>query len=280
MKTAAPGNIEYLTDVLEGILLYHQQLGIDPYPESSSLRDFLAFDFAEKHISEIKDLGAAVSGKKNNFEKKQYSLAFPSQQQIKQAEGELSRGEGYRQKQTTDLPAAGISLPDTFVSGRRLEDGSGPVRLLLVGDFRRTGQADDTSLFGEAEDEMVKKMIKALHLSFSAVYVTNVIIDEVKGSGQVSPDQIQRGAQCLFMQIEKVMPEYICAMGPFAAKTVLKTTRSLSLLRGELHYYTIKEKRIPVVVTYHPHFLLENEEMKKPAWTDLQLLGRNMGLLK
>lgn len=166
--------------------------------------------------------------------------------------------------------------------GRRLAEGEGRVRLLLVGDWLRTAgdeSADSTLLFGAAEDLMVEKMLVALKLPFSQVFITNIVKCVLPAAVVAGQDHARQCAGHLSRQIETLKPEYICAMGPLAAKTILQTTNSLALLRRRLHHYRAQGRTIPVVVTYHPGFLLQNQEMKRPTWEDLQFLGRQMGLL-
>ena len=69
-------------------------------------------------------------------------------------------------------------------------------------------------------------------------------------------------------QIDRINPEIIVAMGRFAAQALLKSTASIAELRGRRHEYS--ELKIPLVVTYHPAFLLRSMLEKKKVWNDLQ----------
>jgi|TARA_B100001079_G_scaffold66381_2_gene56518 DNA polymerase len=69
-------------------------------------------------------------------------------------------------------------------------------------------------------------------------------------------------------QINHIKPEIIVAMGRFAAQALLKSTSSIAELRGQGHEYS--ELKIPLVVTYHPAYLLRSLLEKQKVWKDLQ----------
>ena len=71
-----------------------------------------------------------------------------------------------------------------------------------------------------------------------------------------------------------IRPRLLIALGRFAAQSLLKTTRPISKLRGEVYEHA--ETHIPLVVTYHPAYLLRNPIDKRKAWQDLCLI-KNIG---
>ena len=68
-------------------------------------------------------------------------------------------------------------------------------------------------------------------------------------------------------QVELVKPKLIVALGRFAAQSLLKTEASIASLRGRVHDY----QGVPVIVTYHPAYLLRSLPDKAKAWADLCL---------
>ncbi len=238
-------------DGLRQQLQYHRQLGISCYPSNDFLRKFLALQpvFATENL---------------------YQKGRKLRQQTEAAGQSAVNPVQNRQKDTA--PA--------FCSQKRpcwrLKEGDAPLRLLLVGDKVRG--VGEQLFFGRQEDEMVRKMMAALGLPGSQVGIINVIADGA-AEERITPALTAQYGRQLFLQIAALAPECICAMGSMAAKTLLQTTKPLSLLRGRFHHCPSEEYQCPVLVTYHPFFLLNNTEMKKPTWADLQLLGRHMGLL-
>ena len=76
----------------------------------------------------------------------------------------------------------------------------------------------------------------------------------------------------LFRQIELLRPKIILAVGRIAAQNLLKTDTPIGKLRGQLHSYG--PQAIPVVVTYHPAYLLRSPSEKRKAWDDLQFASK------
>ena len=69
-----------------------------------------------------------------------------------------------------------------------------------------------------------------------------------------------------------IRPKAILSVGAISATSLLQTDLSVGRLRGEVHYFG--ERRIPLIVTYHPAYLLRQPAQKPSAWLDLQLLMR------
>ena len=83
----------------------------------------------------------------------------------------------------------------------------------------------------------------------------------------------EEAAQCwpyLKRQIELVQPKVILALGRIGAQRLLQTNTSLARLRGKLHY--LDDITVPVIVTYHPAYLLRAPQEKRKSWEDLQFL--------
>ncbi len=79
----------------------------------------------------------------------------------------------------------------------------------------------------------------------------------------------------LQQQIKLIEPKLILAMGRFAAQTLLNTDASIASLRGSVHKYA----GVPLIVTYHPAYLLRNLPDKSKAWADLVFARRTMASL-
>jgi DNA polymerase len=75
-------------------------------------------------------------------------------------------------------------------------------------------------------------------------------------------------------QIKLVAPEILVALGGHAMKNLLATEASVSRMRGRLHDYD----GTPLVVTYHPAYLLRSPHMKGAAWDDLKMVLGHLGL--
>ena len=87
------------------------------------------------------------------------------------------------------------------------------------------------------------------------------------GNRDPKVDEMQLCSHYLERQIELVQPKLIVAVGRIAAQRLLATADSLARLRGKVHHYG--DARIPVIVTYHPAYLLRSPGHKRKAWEDL-----------
>lgn len=161
--------------------------------------------------------------------------------------------------------------------------GGDRVRLLVVGDWLTLpeGQMPPTGcVFGIEQDRMLGKMFDAIKLLKKQVFVTNVIKCGIPASCQPKAEHVRACLPFLHRQIALLQPEIILAMGMIATKALLNRREPLSALRGQLHALVVGEDlRIPLIATYHPTFLLQNPEMKKATWLDLQLLARQLGTI-
>ena len=107
------------------------------------------------------------------------------------------------------------------------------------------------------------------------VYIVNVIKCGPLGNRKPEKIEIDSCLGFLLRQIRLLSPKGILALGRTAAHTLLNSDAPLSNLRGKVHYDSIVE--IPVVVTYHPAYLLRSPQEKVKSWEDLNLLKTIFG---
>ena len=97
------------------------------------------------------------------------------------------------------------------------------------------------------------------------VYIANVLKCRPPGNRNPEAEEIARCAPFLARQVELVQPKLIIAMGRFAAQTLLGSGASIASMRGKRHDYN----GVPLIVTYHPAYLLRTLADKARAWEDL-----------
>jgi DNA polymerase len=116
--------------------------------------------------------------------------------------------------------------------------------------------------------KLLDSMLHAVALSREDnVFIANVIKCRPPGNRNPEPDEVARCEPYLKRQVELVKPRLIVALGRFAAQSLLKTEASIASLRGRVHDY----QGVPVIVTYHPAYLLRSLPDKAKAWADLCL---------
>ena len=107
------------------------------------------------------------------------------------------------------------------------------------------------------------------------VYIANVLKCRPPGNRNPEPDEVGKCTPFLKRQIALIEPKLIMAMGRFAAQTLLASDASIASLRGRVHRY----EGVPLIVTYHPAYLLRTLPDKAKAWQDLVFARRTMATL-
>jgi DNA polymerase len=105
----------------------------------------------------------------------------------------------------------------------------------------------------------------------STVYIANVLKCRPPGNRNPEPAEAAACVPFLKRQIALIRPVLIVVMGRVAAQALLSTEATIASLRGRVHALTVDERTIPVVVTYHPAYLLRNLADKAKSWADLCL---------
>jgi uracil-DNA glycosylase family 4 len=114
--------------------------------------------------------------------------------------------------------------------------------------------------------KLLDNMLAAIGLSRQEnVYIANVLKCRPPGNRNPTPEEVAQCTPHLLKQIELIRPKLILAMGRFAAQTLLDSDASIASLRGRVHRYA----GVPLIVTYHPAYLLRTLEDKAKAWEDL-----------
>jgi DNA polymerase len=114
--------------------------------------------------------------------------------------------------------------------------------------------------------KLLDSMLAAVHLKRGEnVYICNVVKCRPPGNRNPEPDEMQKCEPFLQRQIELLAPRLIVALGRIAAQNLLARDASIASLRGRVHDYN----GLPLIVTYHPAYLLRNLPDKAKAWEDL-----------
>lgn len=104
------------------------------------------------------------------------------------------------------------------------------------------------------------------------VYIANVLKCRPPGNRNPEPEEVERCSPHLLRQVALIRPKLIVAMGRFAAQTLLNSDATIASLRGKVYRYA----GVPLIVTYHPAYLLRNLPDKAKAWADLLFASRTI----
>lgn len=146
--------------------------------------------------------------------------------------------------------------------------GNARAKLVLVGE----GPGYEEDIQGEPfvgqAGQLLTRILRAIGLTRGDVYICNIIKCRPPGNRNPELDEIAACMPFLRRQLRAIRPNLICALGTFAAQTLLGTKTPISRLRGQFYTY----EGIDVLPTYHPAFLLRNPAKKADVWKDMQQL--------
>ena len=144
---------------------------------------------------------------------------------------------------------------------------------LLVGEAPGAEEDRLGEPFVGQAGKLLDNMLAALGLRRGEnVYIANVLKCRPPGNRNPEPGEVACCTPFLLRQIALIRPKVIVAMGRFAAQTLLASDATIASMRGRVHRYA----GVPLVVTYHPAYLLRNLPDKAKAWSDLVFARRMM----
>lgn len=137
---------------------------------------------------------------------------------------------------------------------------------MLVGEAPGAEEDARGEPFVGQAGRLLDNMLAAIGLARGAgVYIANVLKCRPPGNRNPEPGEVAQCSPHLVRQIALIRPKLIVAMGRFAAQTLLASDASIASMRGRMFEY----QGVPLVVTYHPAYLLRNMPDKAKAWEDL-----------
>ncbi len=151
---------------------------------------------------------------------------------------------------------------------------------MVIGEAPGSQEDAEGEPFVGAAGQLLDSMLRALALSRSAdgeasasVYIANTLKCRPPANRNPQPSEMQRCEPFLLRQIALVQPKIILAMGRFAVQALLRSQEPIGRLRGRAHVF----QGVPLVVTYHPAYLLRNLPEKAKAWDDLCFAAKLVG---
>ena len=147
--------------------------------------------------------------------------------------------------------------------------GSTQADLLVIGEAPGADEDRQGEPFVGRAGQLLNAMLLAMGFKREAVFIANIVKCRPPNNRDPKAEEALRCEPYLLRQIELIQPRMILAVGRIAAQNLLKTDITVGKMRGRVHAFG--ERRIPLVVTYHPAYLLRSPDQKGKAWQDLQL---------
>jgi DNA polymerase len=149
--------------------------------------------------------------------------------------------------------------------------GVGPHRTdwMVIGEAPGAEEDRRGEPFVGRAGHLLDAMLHAIGLNRGTnVYIANVLKSRPPGNRDPKPEEVAACLPYLMRQIALLQPRLMLAVGRIAAQNLLSTDLSLSRLRGKVHHFG--ELNTPLIVTYHPAYLLRTPADKRKAWEDLK----------
>ena len=151
--------------------------------------------------------------------------------------------------------------------------GNPEARLMFVGEAPGFDEDRQGLPFVGQAGQLLTRIIGAMKLKRETVYIANCLKCRPPNNRSPIPDEIATCHPILKRQIEIIRPRVICALGKFAAQTLLGTSDPISRLRG--HFF--ERDGLKILPTFHPAYLLRNPADKKLVWEDMQKIMKELG---
>ena len=167
-------------------------------------------------------------------------------------------------------------------------EGNKKAEFMIIGEGPGYEEDVQGKPFVGKAGQLLTNILQSIHLQRESVYITNIIKCRPPQNRNPEPDEIRSCYPFLFKQIQAIQPRIICALGTFAAQTLLKTDVKITSLRGKFYEFTPLEspairgtpsfltglEGIKVFPTYHPAYLLRNPERKREVWEDMKQIAK------
>ena len=143
---------------------------------------------------------------------------------------------------------------------------------LIIGEAPGAEEDKQGEPFVGRAGKLLNNMLFALGLQREQVFIANILKCRPPKNRDPKPGEVDACSSYLREQIDLIQPKIILAVGRIAAQNLMKTGTPIGKMRGRRYQYA--DTGIPVVVTYHPAYLLRSTREKRKAWHDLQLAMR------
>jgi DNA polymerase len=148
--------------------------------------------------------------------------------------------------------------------------GNTQADLLVIGEAPGADEDRQGEPFVGRAGQLLNAMLLATGFKREQVFIANILKCRPPNNRDPRPEEALRCEPFLLRQIELIQPKVILSAGRISAQNLLKTDIAVGKLRGRVHRFG--ERQIPLVVTYHPAYLLRSPEQKGKSWDDLQLV--------
>ena len=155
--------------------------------------------------------------------------------------------------------------------------GNPRTKVLLIGEAPGKNEDEQGEPFVGRSGQLLDKMLAVVDLDRKRnIYITNIVKCRPPENRDPTPAEAASCRPFLERQLALIQPRIILAVGRIAAQNLLNTDVPIGKLRSRIHH--VGPEQLPLVVTYHPAYLLRSPREKRKAWDDLRLARRALSL--
>lgn len=150
--------------------------------------------------------------------------------------------------------------------------GNREAELMIIGEAPGADEDAQGKPFVGRAGQLLTQMLKAIDIARENIFITNILKSRPPNNREPAPEEVSACTPFLKQQIQLIQPKLLVALGRVAARFLLNDTESsLGSLRSKIHTYQISSaQKIPLIITYHPAYLLRSPGQKAKSYEDLR----------
>ena len=203
------------------------------------------------------------------------TVTLPDDDAIDAARAEAAAADSLEALREVMLRFDGCNLKKTATQ-LVFADGNPAARIMLIGEAPGREEDLDGRPFVGRSGKLLDRMLAAIGLDRSSVYIVNVVPWRPPGNRTPSAQETEICRPFLTRQIELVDPDVLVSLGGPAAKALTGSADGILKLRGKWQAYRVGEREVPCLATLHPAYLLRQPLQKRLAWRDFLSLKRKL----
>ncbi len=194
---------------------------------------------------------------KKNLMAREQKISTMNWEELKLAVSHCKRCDLYK---TRSNPVFGVGNPNAD--------------LLIVGEAPGANEDKQGEPFVGRGGQLLTNMLSSIGFKREGYYIANILKSRPPSNRDPAMDEVKACTPYLLRQINLIKPKLILAVGRIAAHYLLSTDATMASLRGNLFYFG--ENKIPLLVTYHPAYLLRSPREKRKAWQDMLCVKKQL----
>ena len=159
-------------------------------------------------------------------------------------------------------------------------DGNPSSKIMIIGEGPGANEDKEGVPFVGRAGQLLDKMLESINLDRKNVYITNVVNYKPPENRKPTEQEIERYFPFLIKHIEIINPKILILLGSTALNTIVENKEVISKARGKWLSKKIGSCSTSVIASFHPAFLIRQQEQKKMSWIDLKMIRKKIFELK